>query len=125
MVQEFLRNNQHLKPVNIYNLYNRFLKISKNNMMLLFNIYKDQYELHSINSWRLNGESLNVVLEEDMINGWVLNDYLANNIKKFGLEVASDRELSNTLIDSSGDKGLELLTTRALKTIETMVGREI
>jgi hypothetical protein len=93
--------------------------------MLLFNIYKDQYELHSIRSWRLNGESLNVVLEEDMLNGWVLNDYLANNIQKFGLEVASDRELSNTLIESAGDRGLELLTTRALKTVETMVGREI
>ena len=125
MVQEFLRINPHLKPVNLYNLYDRFLKKSKNNMMLLFNIYKDQYELHSINSWRLNGESLNIVLEEDMLNGWVLNDYLANNIQKFGLEVASDRELSNTLIESTGDRGLELLTTRALKTIETMVGREI
>lgn len=125
MVQEFLRSNPHLKPVNLYNLYDRFLKKSKNNMMLLFNIHKDQYELHSINSWRLNGESLNVVLEEDMLNGWVLNDYLANNIQKFSLEVASDRELSNTLIESAGDRGLELLTTRALKTVETMVGREI
>ena len=125
MVQEFLRIHPHLKPVNLYNLYDRFLKISKNNMMMLFNIYKDQYELHSIRSWRLNGESLNVVLEEDMLNGWVLNDYLANNIQKFGLEVASDRELSNTLIESAGDRGLELLTTRALKTVETMVGREI
>lgn len=125
MVQEFLRIHPHLKPVHLYNLYDRFLKKSKNNMMLLFNIHKDQYELHSINSWRLNGESLNVVLEEDMLNGWVLNDYLANNIQKFGLEVASDRELSNTLIESTGDRGLELLTTRALKTIETMVGREI
>lgn len=125
MVQEFLRSNPHLKPVNLYNLYDRFLKKSKNNMMLLFNIHKDQYELHSINSWRLNGESLNIVLEEDMLNGWVLNDYLANNIQKFGLEVSSDRELSNTLIESAGDRGLELLTTRALKTIETMVGREI
>lgn len=125
MVQEFLRSNPHLKPVNLYNLYDRFLKKSKNNMMLLFNIHKDQYELHSINSWRLNGESLNVVLEDDMLNGWVLNDYLANNIQKFSLEVASDRELSNTLIESAGDRGLELLTTRALKTVETMVGREI
>lgn len=125
MVQEFLRNHPHLRPVNLYNLYDRFLEKSDNNMLLLFNIYKDQYELHSIRSWKLNGESLNVVLEEDMLNGWVLHDYLANDIRKFGLEVASDRELSNTLIESTGDRGLELLTTRALKTIETMVGREI
>lgn len=125
MVQEFLRNHPFLKPVNLYNLYDRFLEKSKNTMLLLFNIHKDQYELHSLNSWRLNGESLNAVLEEDMLNGWVLNDYLANNINKFGLEVSSDRELTNTLMESSEDKGLELLTTRTLKTIETMIGREI
>ena len=125
MVQEFLRNNPNLKPVNLYNLYDRFLEKSNNNLLLLFNIHKDQYELHSINSWRLNGESLNVVLEEDMLNGWVLIDYLANDMRKFGMEIASDRELSNTLIESTEDRGLELLTSRALKTVETMVGREI
>lgn len=125
MVQEFLRSNPNLKPVNLYNLYDRFLEKTNNNLLLLFNIHKDQYELHSINSWRLNSESLNVVLEEDMLNGWVLIDYLANDMRKFGMEIASDRELSNALIESTEDRGLELLTSRALKTVETMVGREI
>lgn len=125
MVEEFLRNHQHLKPVNLYNLYDRFLKSSNGVMLLLFNVFKDQYELHSIKSYRLNGESLNAVLEEDMLNGWIINDYLANNNTKFVQEVASDRELTNSYIESNEDKGLELLTTRALKTVETMVGREI
>lgn len=125
MVQEFLRSNPHLKPVRLYNLYDRFLEQSEYKMLLLFNIHKDQYELHSLNSWRLNGESLNVVLEDDMLNGWILHDYLANNINKFGIEIAGDREISNAYADSADGKGLELLTTRTLKTIETMVGREI
>ncbi len=125
MIQEFLRNNKHLKPVHLYNLYNRFLEATNSNILILFNIYKDRYEMHSIKSWLLNGESINIVIEEDMLNGWLLHDYLANNIQKFGMEVASDRELSNALIASAEDRGLELLTTRALKTIETMVGREI
>lgn len=125
MVQEFLRNHTFLKPVHTYNLYERFLEATDNNILILFNIYKDQFEMHSLRSWRLNGESLNVVFEEDMLNGWLLNDYLANNNIKFGLEVAGDRELSNTMLESTENRGLELLTTRALKTIETMVGREI
>ena len=125
MIQEFLRNNKHLKPVHLYNLYNRFLEATNSNILIVFNIYKDRYEMHSIKSWLLNGESINIVIEEDMLNGWLLHDYLANNIQKFGMEVASDRELSNALIASAEDRGLELLTTRALKTIETMVGREI
>lgn len=125
MVAQFLRNNPHLKPVHIYNLYDRFLKASDNSMLFLFNIKRDTYELHSIKSFRLNQESLNVVVEEDMLNAWVLNDYLANNNNKFVSEVSSDRDLSNSFMELNEDKGLELLTTRALKTIETMVGREI
>lgn len=125
MVAQFLRNNPHLKPVHIYNLYDRFLEASDNSMLFLFNIKRDTYELHSIKSFRLNQESLNVVVEEDMLNAWVLNDYLANNNNKFVTEVSSDRDLSNSFMELNEDKGLELLTTRALKTIETMVGREI
>ena len=125
MVQEFLRINPHLKPIHCNNLFERFLKISNNIILIVFNIHKDQYELHSLRSWKLNRESLNAVLEEDMLNGWLVNDYLANNNLKFSTEVSSDRALTNAYIDSSDGKGLELLTTRALKTIETMVGREI
>lgn len=125
MIQEFLRVNPHLKIVNLYNLFDRFLTITNNNILILFNIHKDQYEMHSIKSFKMNGESLNAVLDEELLTGWLVHDYLANNITKFGIEVASDRELTNTYIESSEDKGLELLTTRALKTIETMIGREL
>lgn len=125
MIKNFLITHPHLKPVNILNLYERLLKASNNTMLLLFNIYKDQYELHSISSFELNGESLNAVLEEDMLNGWLVHDYLANNIKKFGIEVESERALTNDLIDSTQDRGLELLTNRTLRTLETIVGREI
>ena len=125
MIKNFLITHPHLKPVNIFNLYERLLKASNNTMLLLFNIYRDQYELHSISSFELNGESLNAVLEEDMLNGWLVHDYLANNIKKFGIEVESERALTNDLIDSTQDRGLELLTNRTLRTLETIVGREI
>lgn len=125
MVEQFLRVNPHLKPIRLYNLFERFLENSNNNIIMVFNIYKDRYEMHSIRSWRMGEDSFNAVIEEDFMNGWVLHDYLANNLQKFGAEVAGDREITNALIDSNSDKGLELLTTRTLKTIETMVGREI
>lgn len=125
MIKNFLRTHPHLKPVNILNLYERLLQASNNTLLLLFNIHRDTYELHSITSFGLNGESLNAVVEEDMLNGWLVHDYLANNIKKFGIEVESERALTNDLIDSTQDRGLELLTNRTLRTLETIVGREI
>lgn len=125
MIENFLRAFPYLKPVNIYNLFERFLEASKGTMLLLYNTTRDLYELHSIKSFQLNGESLQAVIEEDMLSGWLINDYKANDINKFGLEIQSERELTNKSFENSEDKGLELLTTKALKTIETMVGREI
>ncbi|MCR5742059.1 MAG: hypothetical protein K6G38_06345 [Gammaproteobacteria bacterium] len=86
---------------------------------------RDLYELHSIKSFQLNGESLQAVIEDDMLSGWLVSDYRANDINKFGLEIESERQLTNESFEKVDGKGLELLTTRALKTIEAMVGREI
>lgn len=122
---DFLRTHSYLKPVHIYNLFDRFLEESDGTMLFLYNQTRDTYEIHSTRSFRLNGESLQAVLEEDMLNSWTLKDYLANNINKFGIEVESERELTNQTFENNEDRGLDLLTNRALKTIETMVGREI
>lgn len=121
----FLRVHPYLKPVNMYNLFKRILKISNNTMCLVYNVKRDTYELHSIKSFEYNGESLNAVIEEDMLNGWLVTDILANDVKKFGMELADEREMYNKTLDKNENKGLDLLTTRTLKTIETMVGREI
>ena len=125
MIEKFLRSFPYLKPVNILNLFDRILKASNNTMLLVYNNSRDLYELHSIKSFQLNGESLQAVVEEDMLSGWLVTDYRANDINKFGVEIQSERQLTNQYLENNSEKGLELLTTRALKTIETMVGREI
>ena len=121
----FLRTHPYLKPVNICNLYERLLEVSDNTMHLVYNVFRDTYEIHSSKSFKYNGESLNAVIAEDMLNGWLITDFLANNVKKFGIEIESERFLHNKTMEDYEDKGLDLLTTRTLKTIETMVGREI
>lgn len=125
MIEEFLRWHPYLKPVNRYNLFDRFLSVSNGTMLFLYNNTRDLYELHSIKSFQLNRESLQAVIDEDNISGWLLTDYLANNNAKFSLEVSSERARDNETLELYQDKGLELLTTKALKTIENMVGREI
>ena len=125
MIEHFLRAFPYLKPVHIHNLYDRLLKASGGSLLLLFNTRRDLYELHSLKSFKYTGESLQSVIEDDMLSGWLVKDYLANNLIKFGTEVQSDRQLTNESFEKVDGKGLELLTTRALKTIEAMVGREI
>ena len=122
---DFLKANPHLKPVHNYNLYERFQKLSHGTLYFVYNTARDTYELHSTKSFMYDGESINAVIEEDMLNGWLVTDYKANDVTKFGLEISSERELHNKFLEDQDGKGLELLTTRTLKTIETMVGREI
>lgn len=124
-MDHFLRCFPYLKPVHIHNLFKRFQEITGGNVLVVYNNARDEYEMHSLKAFQLNGESLLVVLEEDMLNGWLVNDYLANNIEKFGLEVQSERLLANEYLDRYENKGLDLLNKRTLKTVETIVGREI
>jgi len=124
-MNKFFRSFPYLKPVHIHNLFERFVKITDGKVLVVYNNARDTYEMHSLKAFQLNGESLLVVLEEDMLNGWLVNDYLANNIEKFGLEVQSERLLANEVLDKYEDRGFDLLTKRTLKTVETIIGREI
>lgn len=124
-MEEFLRAFPYLKPVHRYNLFERFLEISHGTMLFLYNNARDTYELHSTKSFSFNGESLQATLDEDEISGWLVNDFQANNNEKFKLELESERNANNDILDKYSDRGLELLTTRALKTVEKIIGREI
>lgn len=124
-MEEFLRAFPYLKPCHMYNLFDRFLEVSHGTMLFLYNNARDTYELHSIKSFSFNGESLQATLDDDTISGWLVNDFQANNNEKFKLELESERNANNDILDKYSDRGLELLTTRALKTVEKIIGREI
>ncbi len=125
MVDNFLRAFPYLKPVHINDLYNRFLKESNGILLMLYNKSRDTYELHSLRSFKYTGESINAVVPDEVLNGWLIKDYRANDIKKFGMEVEADRIYTNTLLDNYENKGFELLQKKALTTIEKMIGRDL
>ena len=125
MVDNFLRAFPYLKPVHINDLYNRFLKESNGILLMLYNKSRDTYELHSLRSFKYTGESINAVVPDEVLNGWLIKDYRANDIKKFGMEVEADRIYTNALLDNYENKGFELLQKKALTTIEKMIGRDL
>lgn len=125
MIDKFLRAFPYLKPVRINNLYDRILKESNGVLLMLYNKTRDTYELHSIRSFAYTGESMNAIVPEDALNGWIIKDYRANDIRKFALEVEADRTYTNDLLDNYSDRGFELLQKRALTTVEKMIGRDL
>lgn len=125
MLERFLRAFPYLKPVNINNLYNRLFEASRGSLLLLYNKYRNTYELHSLKSFMYDGESINAVVPEDVLNGWLVTDFKANNVKKFAMEIEADRTYTNSLLENYDNKGLELLQERALTTVEKMIGRDL
>lgn len=125
MIERFLRAFPYLKPVRINNLFKRFLHASNGTMLLLYNTTRDTYELHSIRSFKYDGESINAVVPEEVLNGWLVNDYRANDIRKFAQEVEAERTYNNALLDNYENHGFELLQKKALTTVEKMIGRDL
>lgn len=125
MIERFLRAFPYLKPVNINNLYYRFLMESDGTLLLLYNKTRDTYELHSLRSFAYDGESINAVVPDEVLNGWLIKDYKANNVRKYATEIEADRTYTNSLLDNYENKGFELLQKRALTTVEKMIGREL
>ena len=125
MIERFLKAFPYLKPVNINNLYNRFLQESNGTLMLLYNKTRDTYELHSLKSFAYDGESINAVVPDEVLNGWLIKDFRANDVKKYAAEIEADRIYNNSLLDNYENKGFELLQKKALTTVEKMIGRDL
>jgi hypothetical protein len=93
--------------------------------MLLYNKTRDTYELHSLKSFAYDGESINAVVPDEVLNGWLIKDFRANDVKKYAAEIEADRIYNNSLLDNYENKGFELLQKKALTTVEKMIGRDL
>ncbi|MBR2492516.1 MAG: hypothetical protein IKB64_03485 [Paludibacteraceae bacterium] len=76
-------------------------------------------------SFKYNQESLNAVIPDEILHGWIVTDIRANDNRKFSQEIQSERALTNETLDLYDGRGLELLQHRALTTVEKMIGRDL
>ena len=89
--KQILQYKPWLKPINILNLNERLLKKTKGNVFIVYNTIQHTYELHTIEAYKLSGDSYNTSLDKECVNGFIYYDYRANDYKLFRDEVASDR----------------------------------
>jgi hypothetical protein len=89
---KILRYRPWLKPVHQKNICNRLLRATRGDMFLAYNTYNGQYELHSVKTFQLIGDSYNVSLPKEFLNGFIINDFKANNHKRFKVELESERQ---------------------------------
>jgi hypothetical protein len=99
------------------------LELTKGDLFIAYNVLKGVHEVHSVENFKINNISFNVALEPEMVNGFVYNDYKANNLKMFVKEVQDKREKTNYLLEQSNDKRQDKLAS--LEVIERTIGTKL
>jgi hypothetical protein len=118
-----LRHQRWLKPVRKFNIDQR---LRKHGMMLLFNMVNDEYEMHSEESYKGNLYSSNGRVEEEFVNGFLINDYKANFLKA-NIETFRDQR---ALLENMYDKHEVFVqqnnnVSSKLKVVERALGRRL
>jgi hypothetical protein len=121
--KQVIRYQTELRYFNKNKISDRMLELTNGDIFIAYNVIKGSYELHSVENFKINCISLNVSLEKEMLNGFLVNDFKANNLKKFMYEVQDKREKINYRLEEAEEKRLN--ENSALKIVERTIGTKV
>ena len=88
--KDCIRNKPWLKISEKNNITDRLLKSTNGQAFIVFNVIQQNYELHTIEAYRLSGDSYNASIPIDILNQFIVIDYQIKDMSKNLLEVMSD-----------------------------------
>lgn len=118
-----LRFQPELRLINKYNISMRMLKLTSGDLFVAYNVLRGTYEVHSVENFKINTISFNVTLDDEMVNGFLYNDYKVNNLKMFLQEVKDRREKTNLRYERAEEASQNNLTS--LDVIERTLGTKL
>jgi hypothetical protein len=121
--EKLLHHKPWLRLVHIANITERLQRATRGNAFIVYNLIQQTYELHTIEAYELSGDSYNTSFDTELVNGFIIHDYKANDLKKFSEEVESERIYKNHLYDNQEKQRHNL--DNMLKTIERTIGTKI
>jgi hypothetical protein len=121
--KQVLKYQPELRFTNKNNISVRMLNLSNEDLFVAYNVIKCNYELHSVENYKINGISYNVTLEPEMVNGFLFNDYKANNLKMFVNEVQDRREKTNYRLEQAEENRFNQVNS--LDIIERTIGTKV
>ena len=120
--KKILRHKPWLKEVHVFNISNRLMKETDNAFVVYNNIQKN-YELHTLEAYELSGDSYNTTLDPETVNGFLINDYKANDYKKFINEIKSHRDYIDHLYAKHENNRRDVRET--LRVVERAMGTQL
>lgn len=124
-LESALRKQPHLRLVNINNISERLLSRTSGSCFIAYNVFNGQYELHSLLSFDENCNTCNAVIEKSWLNWRIIEDYLMHNHRKFGQELADEREYMCHYYDESETKRQFERTSDQIEIIKRTLGRRV
>lgn len=121
---DVVRLQPWLRYYNVYNISDRLLEATSGDLFVCYNTIRDTYEVHSTRSFQVYASSVEFVIDKSLLNGWLVTDYKARNLKKFMTEEVSRREYTSYLYDKQDERNFNMLG-QTLKKIEKTLGRAI
>lgn len=122
-VSYILKKQPYLKICNINNVSTRLLERTNGTCFIVYNKLYGRYELHSTLSYGDACNSCNAVIEKSWLNWRIIEDFLANNHKRFGLELQSEREYLDNYYARDKIKNQFKQTSGQLDVIKRTLGR--
>ena len=123
--KQVLKHQPELRFCNKRNVSMRLLKETRGDLFVAYNVLRGIHELHSVENFIQNGMSFNVSLEEEMINGFIINDFKANNHKKFVTDIQDAREKTNYRIEQSEEAALKQRAEQIKLVSERTIGTKV
>lgn len=120
-----LAKQPHLRPCNINGVSDRLLQRTGGEIFIAYNSFSGCYELHSVLNYDEERNSCNAVIPKEWLNWRIIEDYLANNHKRFGQELKDSREQHNNFLDLQEERNQFAMTTGRLDVVKRTLGRSI
>jgi len=121
--KDVLRFQPELRFTNIYDISDRMLKLTNGDLFIAYNVIRGTHEMHSVENFKINSISFNVSIPLEMLNGFLVNDYKANNLKMFVYDVQNRRNKTNYRLEKAEEDRLKDNTS--LLVVERTLGTKL
>lgn len=118
-----IKGKPWLKLVNRNKITDRLLEATKGNAFVVWNNIQQTYELHTIEAYRLSGDSYNTSIPIDILNSFIIWDYKINDFAKNLDEFISEKMMHEHRKERMVSR--EQLLTEQLKSIGRVLGTSI
>lgn len=122
-----LRAQPWLVIYNYSNITDRLQKISDNDMFVAYNRKSKKLEIHSVFSFFVDPQviSKNATLGQPWLNGWLVQDFLSTNNKRFKEDKEDEREYREYVLESHEERMQGLAITSGISRLQEILGRKV